>query len=439
MLVLLGAGALNAPSLPIYLFLAFQAFRGPEERFRVLILLFLLNLGNKVFFPGSDLFGRWLVLFSVAVASLLGRAPRLPSVFKIVLVLFVVELTIVTPLTSQLPSLSLLKGVALSMLLLAVFWTLPAVKNAGSGDQIFDTAWMFILSLSLFALLVGVGYERNGIGFQGALGHPQLFGPFCAIGAVKFASAAYFERVRVPLLYSATSLVFVVFMFMSGSRTAALSLGIGCIAVLLFGVTLRKSRGRIFKATIAVFVICVCSLPLFALLGDTGVITAFFVKGKAVDSPQLVGILMESRGALIDASFRNFRDFPIFGIGLGVPTDFKSGELARSIVRIAGIPVSATVEKGFQPTAILEELGIVGALFVSMLLVSIAIYVTLRGAPQQIWLLYTALAFNAGEAVLLSAGGMGLLVWLVIAFSFAGDSAAYSRGKSLQAHAHAKR
>ena len=67
----------------------------------------------------------------------------------------------------------------------------------------------------------------------------------------------------------------------------------------------------------------------------------------------------ESRESLIDRSMDNFRQYPIAGIGFGVPSD-TSQELFE-VKRVGGIPISASVEKGSLPSATLEETGIIGA------------------------------------------------------------------------------
>ena len=103
------------------------------------------------------------------------------------------------------------------------------------------------------------------------------------------------------------------------------------------------------------------------------------------------------------------------------------------VVRFQGIPISASVEKGFLPTAVLEETGIIGSSFLVLLLFSISFPIFKYGKPWEIWMFATALLLNAGEAMLLSPGGKGLLIWIVIGFCYC--NALHARQAAIRVHA----
>jgi len=118
-----------------------------------------------------------------------------------------------------------------------------------------------------------------------------------------------------------------------------------------------------------------------------------------------------SRGGGVVSQLKNFTTAPIVGHGFGVYVD---GKFPAGVVSFAGIPISAPVEKGVLPTAVMEETGILGSTcFVYM------IFVLVRtmwgyGYPPLMAIFLACLFLNFGEALLLSPGNIGLQLWLVI-------------------------
>lgn len=83
-----------------------------------------------------------------------------------------------------------------------------------------------------------------------------------------------------------------------------------------------------------------------------------------------------------------------------------------------GIPVSATVEKGFMPTAVLEETGVLGAVLILVLLAFLVVPVARYGDIVAFWILSTALLLNFGEMIFFTMGGNGLYLWIVMGFCY---------------------
>jgi hypothetical protein len=134
-------------------------------------------------------------------------------------------------------------------------------------------------------------------------------------------------------------------------------------------------------------------------------------------------------------SMRNFRDHPLTGIGFGAPSD--PVRFARQLERGPyGIPLSASVEKGFMPTAVLEETGIVGAILILLLLLFMFAPTVLHPDPTLFWVMATSLFLNFGEMVFFSVGGMGFFLWFVMAFCHV--SALKSPAPSQKGMAHRK-
>ena len=82
-----------------------------------------------------------------------------------------------------------------------------------------------------------------------------------------------------------------------------------------------------------------------------------------------------------------------------------------------GIPVSAPVEKGFLPTAILEEIGMLGTVLFLIFIAFLTNAVVEGSDIRWAGMYFGCLFVNVGEAVFFSVGGIGLLYWLLIGLS----------------------
>ncbi|BCS95592.1 hypothetical protein DSLASN_12240 [Desulfoluna limicola] len=123
-----------------------------------------------------------------------------------------------------------------------------------------------------------------------------------------------------------------------------------------------------------------------------------------------------SRGRLINIMWDNIKYEPLQGIGFGI-----ASVPALMIVKrdpVFHLPVSAVVEKGVLPLAVLEEVGVFGLLGVAiwgwMILGRSA-----RAGVGTLAVSITALLLNMGESTLFSPGGLGLLLLILLSWAFA--------------------
>ena len=115
----------------------------------------------------------------------------------------------------------------------------------------------------------------------------------------------------------------------------------------------------------------------------------------------------------------NIADDPLRGIGFGIASEPSLMVVERDPVM--GLPLGAAIEKGIAPLAVLEELGLVGAVLVAAWI----IWLLRRGAvgglaPFAVCL--TALALNMGENTLFSPGGQGMLPLILFGWIYASGS-----------------
>jgi hypothetical protein len=282
--------------------------------------------------------------------------------------------------------------------------------------------WLLTLGLvaigasALTLLRPEIAFRLNGTGLQGIFNHPQSLGTFTApFAAVLLAQALVLQR-RAGLVWLAAIALCWSVMLLTEARTAAFAaaagVGSALAARLWWGRQARSDvgPGRIFGVLAIVAVALVVAIVQTDAVGRA--VTSFLLKRSG--EQEVSAALHASRGVGIEGQWRNFLDAPLTGHGFGVYVD---GTFPDGVSRVWGIPISAPVEKGFVPTAVLEETGLPGALLFATLIGSLWLTVWRSREPQRIALFVGALAVNVGEAVILSPGGIGLHVWILLALA----------------------
>jgi O-antigen ligase len=270
-------------------------------------------------------------------------------------------------------------------------------------------ATVILLSLPTFAF-PAVAYARNGMGFQGILNHPQSFGPLLAPLACWLFAGILFARPARLLKPVGFGLFLIALMILSQARTSVvvllLSLG-AAFLVMLF----RRKRfsgfkiGRTLSVSLAAVLVLLVGFLSSAALRDKLVGFVFKYHTKTLDAA------LASRSGGIESQWQYFLQRPFTGHGFGV---YPWGEFPSGIVEVWGIPISAPVEKGFLPTAILEETGLIGALALLVFLVALGKRVAGNGDARWLAVFFAGLFVNVGEMVLFSVGGIGLYYWLLV-------------------------
>jgi hypothetical protein len=270
-------------------------------------------------------------------------------------------------------------------------------------------AVVVLLSLPLFAF-PEIAYAKNGHGFQGILNHPQTFGPVLAPATSALLAGLLFRRPKSFSLLVAVSLSLIALMIASQARTALATviLSIGATTLVMFFKKRKYSEFRIGR------------LFAFSVLGLVGLVVV--TTTSEVIRDKLIGFVykrnsttmesaLASRSGGIESQWNQFLDSPIGGHGFGV---YPWGLGSSEAVEFMGVPISAPVEKGFLPTAILEETGLIGALGFLVVLYFLGRNVIQQGNCQWLALLFACIFVNVGEMVIFSVGGIGLFYWLMI-------------------------
>jgi hypothetical protein len=415
-----------------FLVLAAYALFGRAQAIQALSLSWLFTMFN----PGiaaeatAGSVGRYAVLLAAAASVFLrswrfrNRIKVRPATLATLLLglFFVVHSWFFSPMVDV----SVLKAVSwvLAMGTLIAAWAgLSADERETVARSLFG-GLIVVMLVSLPLLLLPVGYLRNGTGFQGVLNHPQAFGPTMALlGA--WAAGHLLGVKRPPWLMVALAGTCLVLVVLSETRTAGLALifGVG-IAILLTprlaGLPVRVALpGLRSKRTLAVVALALVGVVVAGAQLES-VVTNFIAKSGRANATTLLDAYEGSRGKKIDEMWANITTKPLQGVGFGIASDPLEMDVQRD--PILGLPVSAAVEKGVLPVAVLEEVGLVGFLAVA-LWVFMLMRRSARGGLVPVTVGLTALLMNMGEATLFSPGGMGLLSLILFGWAFASGQA----------------
>jgi hypothetical protein len=286
------------------------------------------------------------------------------------------------------------------------------------------TEWYVVLIT--YTVVAGVIGWRTGFGygrdtlitgqelylFRGVLNHSQTMG---SIGAMMFIfMLCVYQFTAFPgkglQLILMGGLAWQVYLSQSRTGMGALVLAAGILIWLTLGRLYQRyskylhlNRGKL--VTIGIFVL-MAGLSYEAFTGGKGSssLRDFILKGRAEEiSTETV---LSSRMPIINQSIALWKSNPFMGIGFGTST-------GSYFIRNASF-FSAPTEKGFLPTALLEETGLIGFFsFFSFVFVFMRKFFAEHNVAGVAGL-SALLLVNLGEMMIFSLGAMGLLGWTLV-------------------------
>ena len=418
LLLLLGMTAILMAASPmkaaVLVLLTLHALRGPRQVIEAFTVGIFLTISNPILGSGSSAL-RWPLLFAGfgRIVWDLTRHRQAVMDNAIIPLIFAIAASAIffAPMVSIYADVSILKAVSF---FIGTFTILSAFRlTAGQQDEWyswFATFYAYIVLGSLPLLFMADSYLA-GL-FKGLFNHPQAFGAFL-IPFTAWLLLVLARSEHRPRWLTGVVLLGLFWAYRTGSRTSVLAILL-TVTVSLLVVLLR---GGSWRATLVAgsrrLVVPVLFLTLVAagLFGKRIVEStqAFLSKGKT-EVNTVGSALDDSRGFLIDQQMANFRSSPLIGIGFGAPSDPEDLDVERS--GFLNLPSGASVEKGFLPSAVLEEMGLVGAALV-ILLIGALLHAAWRQAdPALLALLLGALLINAGEMIFFSPTALGAFLWL---------------------------
>jgi hypothetical protein len=401
--------------------LALAAFFGRKEAIQALAISWLLTMLSPGIAPAAPLgaVGRYAVIFAAAASVFLRYRPALYQAGQKQIMLLTVALGVFflghSLLFSAMPDVSILKVISWTVTVATLFAAWGGLSEEQSGQlirQLFAGLTMVML-VSLPLVVLPLGYLRNGHGFQGILNHPQAFGPTMSLLGV-WVALGLLTLPRPPwkmVLFTGVCLVLIV---MSEARTAGFALVGGVISSIVVAGLLSKQRIAVLfpglrssRVILVVFASLFLSIALAPKLVDS--LDTYVSKRSNVEG--VLEAYEKSRGRLMERMWDNIKAKPITGIGFGIASEPLTMQVARD--PIFNLPVGASIEKGVQPLAVVEEVGLFG-LFLVLLWGWGILRRALKGGGAAIGLLATIILLNFGESTFFSVGGMGMLSMILL-------------------------
>lgn len=326
---------------------------------------------------------------------------------------------------------SLLSGyfVHIALLKLVSFWIgstgFFACIHAIRRQRIDTTEWFVaqaaaVCGLCIIALATGVasnfklGMEARGL-YNLGLYHSQTMGPIGAMMIVYLSCVFLFagHRNRWICLPLIAFLLYCV--GLTGSRTGMGTLFLGLTTAIgtafiwnrkgLQRLRLNVPRAKILAWGLAGIVALACYDA-----ASGGQLTRKWISFAAKQGKDVESLTFEeavsTRAGVVEQSMENFRRSPVFGIGFQVST-------TEYFIQNASL-FYAPIEKGFLPSALLEEVGVVGTSFFVIFVITMAVQLVRERNIPGVAMFATLLASNLGEASLFALAGHGAYGWILL-------------------------
>lgn len=371
--------------------------------------------------------GRWLLLAWVTAHSMIFRpvakAPggHLPGSvpglalgsaqgFMPLLLGYALCIALLSLATSVAPVTSLAK---IGSWLLGVYGLLHVLGRLNAHEQQWALQWLTGAAGTVVVLSVLVqglpGSRLTGQQFlRGVLTHSQILGAVAgSLGAYWLCHLFLRETPRQRPLAVLLVLACLIALLMCESRTAMVSAVAGVATALLLhrGAGPFRTQGRavLVWAGLALLVVAI------SLSAGSDALSNFLLKHGS--SGSFLESLFSTRMEMMKKQLGNFGQNPLFGMGFGVGLPGQVVDLGE------GFRWSAPTEKGFLPTAILQETGLVGFILFLLFFAFLVRRLAACADPRLVAAATASLISNFGEASFYSLGGIGYYhwIWIVLA------------------------
>lgn len=393
------------------------ALIGPVQAVQALMVATLVAYGNPH------------IIKPTALEGVLLRLVLIAAVLRLVPTMRVSDLRLVWPVwlfsaAEAFSSMQESQAVLISLMKVAEFFcgvtaVLIAYNHVRPSQLAGLHRWMITLGLTvigisgLLLLRPEIALGGDG-GLEGLLNQPQALGIFMAPFAAWALAGVLLMRRRSTRLELWIALFVTALIILSKARTAGFGAGAGVLLVIMSRTLGRRraDQARLGRPILITGLACSVLAVLAVTTGQVAKIaTDFAYKGSAGKAQNLNQAFYESRGGGALGEWSDFLQKPLLGNGFGV---YPDGQFPAGVTYFDGLPISAPIEKGFLPTAILQEGGVLGGG-----LLALVIALLWRRAWRTTDLRWRAmfvacLAINAGECVFMSPGGIGMFDWLLV-------------------------
>lgn len=436
-IVLCGLYMLNLAGNPgaavFFLILFWMALRSTQGAFKALMLVGLGVALNQFFVPKSILWTPTRLALSGFCAmrclvdvSAGNRSVRMGAYFY-ALIAFCVTAAICSVLSGYYVQIALLKLFNFFTVVAATLVATEAIRQR----RIDMTPWFVSLfgTIVVFGLMsIAFGQSTNFVRyrgasemlaatnslFNGAFLHPNSHTSLVAPAFVFLMAVTVFSTYRNRWICGVMAGVLAVFMVYSQARTAIVAAFAGLVVIFLYAGPSRFLRGRRLKYNVGrgtmlgLAIIAVVGLAVADNLSGGSIqrsIISFTNKSENVETLDTEDMI-RSREGMINRSWANFQESPVFGIGFQVSKD----EYFRRNATL----FTAPAEKGFLYSALLEEGGVLGTTaFAVFVLLFFGMLLRTRNIPG-LAVAVTSFLATTFEVGLFAMGGSGTFFWTMI-------------------------
>jgi len=414
----LGVLAINAQMFTtVFAGLCLYSLSGKEQAIKALSLMVIskyLNPAIYAFSPETGILA-WLVFFVASFRLITSSVKYFSKIIPLIIFSFVV--VVLSVFVSVQPDISAMKIIVFTIGSMAIILGYSSLKEEQFGRLYiwFFSLFVVIIILSLPTFLFPhIAYNRNAAGFQGILNHPQSFGPLLAPITGWFLAGLIFQKKNKIVFNLSISICLVILMILSQARTSLAAVFLSLFTIFILVSVRKKYFSSAFSGRALVMGVFLALSIGIAFISSSLVqekLTGFIFKRESTN----MGEALSSRSSGIANQWYYFTKKPVVGNGFGV---YPWGVIPMGVTYYKGIPISAPVEKGFLPTAILEEIGLLGATLFFVFIYFIYKQVLLNDDVKLLALFFSCLFINVGEMVVFSLGGIGLFYWLLIGLTF---------------------
>lgn len=408
--------------------LAVMVSRGREWPLKAITLLYLGLICNQWYVPKTPFwtFARFVlpavVLFQASADLTRLKVSLTSRPYWLFHLLFIGISVVLTVLTGYFVHIALLKLINYTIVTAVIFSEIE-IQRARRRDvsEWFVTLITVVVLLGLASFPLGIASNAKAwitdgatSYFNGAFYHSNTMGPFSALMALYLSCVYLFGPYRNRWICGLLIAVLIVFMRLSQSRTSFAALLTGLTFMVLLTIVLSRRRWTVLRMNTArtKLVAGLVAAGIGIVIADIATggrlsseATAFINKSGKTSQIDVTDVLY-SRLGRIELSWANFCQSPWIGIGFEVSTEPWFQQNATLF--------NAPVEKGFLPTAILEQSGVIGAAFFVLTIVSLLAYLVKTVNVPGIVMFVAFLAVNFGEVMYFGVAGHGSFGWLMV-------------------------
>lgn len=426
--VLIALLMLNKAGLPgnvlFFVILVGLVAVSPEMAFKAFTIGFLGLVCNQAIVMKTPIWtvARFLIPAACLVRFSLDLQAMRHSVFQrgyfLALIGFVGVAAVLSIMTQYFVPVALLKLFNFLITTTALFSGMQVLRLRRSDlTEWYVTLCLATVALGIGSIVTGIGYNMRGTGttastFNGPFYHSNCLGPLAAIMVVYLTCVVVFGKYRNRWACIALAGCLIYFMALTQSRTSFASMFVGVLTMVGLSFVLERRKTIRLRMSVSRFALVggLAAAGIGALIADaatgqalTQSVITFINKGGRYETVNLDQVLA-SRQQVVEASWHNFLDSPLIGIGFEVAkTEFFQQNATLFY---------APIEKGFLPVAVLEETGLIGTFFFVIFLLTFLLSLARDLNVPGLAVFLTFLAVNCGEAMFFAVGGHGGFAWL---------------------------